>query len=1214
MADRGEWSATDNDLSSDFGTSFMNSSEMDYLGCGDDFDIFKYINEDLHQSADVCDPSLAQQDAQEFHSQSEVVAAAVPSILVKEEPGVGFSACPQAQSSLGTQPADMGGTQISQSALRSLLESQSVTGASVSSQHGVLVNSGSVGGIVIDSQLDPSVLGFPSVASQLTPEPQPALQSEASITNSAQQMDVNEQLLQAVTRLQNQMLQEQKQKQLQLVLQLCQQKQQNSNQQQLQQVVNVSELAQGAQSNATTDQTINKSQLKLILKQPLTTVPSTPASSQLSLNTAQVPPVQVAPAKVQLVNSQPVQVQASPASSAQNIGQVSVQQLQQLLMGGQVVSVPSNTNVSTTTSTAINANVTIGAHTANSPSSPATIPSHSSSPVQTLVTNGNTIFTTTSIPVQVGGDKIPIDRLNVSPEPRIKGEKRTPHNAIEKRYRLSINDKIGELKDLVAGGDTKLSKSAILKKAIDRINYLQNSNHRLRQENTVLKTALKRQNIEMLLKNGENIDVSMIALSPPSSDGSSPRTSHGLSDSSAPSSPVAFDDMGEVISEERTSFVLTQSISDRARLALCVFMFGILAFNPFNFLFGSRLHGTADTSAHAGRTLLQSSPDSQQGWDVTWLWPTMALWMLNALLVGVVLAKLLVFGEPITQKNTSAHVSYWRHRRQAEVDIERGDYSSAGQQLRHSLQALGRPLPASFSDTISGILWQLFRQFLHRLYLGRWLAARAGGLRSSKIQPAEVKESARDAALAYHMLNQLHLTGHQKGSALWGLNLALCAVNMGETAKETIPRWLLAEIYATSALQAKAALPDWLQFVARYFLSRARRVCARDGDQVPPSIQWLLHPEGHNFFVLSKPVDTSSPSILSSSNSKVDPLARVTQAFREHLLEKSMFSLVAPQEPYGKPKPSEAMQYTQMLQACTCLSGHRTSSTAFYSISSSPDIDEVARWWAAVVSVAFYWLTGDDENAARSYPVLDVFPPALQSSDDPLPRAVYLAYKARKVVVLQPDLNRARSILRHCDRSGRLLRESLKLIYPEEERNTIKSIQLLLCDWLLTTRTELWEMSRVGDKGEQQASQVELIAFQQDLGSLRKLSQMSKAALPKVFLHEATARMMAGANPARTQQLLDRSIRRRVKRSNSTTGESSSDSEVADREQASALLMAGRHLPDPMLKGSQERADLVHKASHMYDLLGDQRSVQACHKVLQDFDVSAPKSEIQIQC
>ena len=31
----------------------------------------------------------------------------------------------------------------------------------------------------------------------------------------------------------------------------------------------------------------------------------------------------------------------------------------------------------------------------------------------------------------------------------------------------------------------------------------------------------------------------------------------------------------------------------------------------------------------------------------------------------------------------------------------------------------------------------------------------------------------------------------------------------------------------------------------------------------------------------------------------VDPLAKVTQAFREHLLEKSLFSLVAPHDPFG---------------------------------------------------------------------------------------------------------------------------------------------------------------------------------------------------------------------------------------------------------------------------------------------------------------------------
>ena len=44
-------------------------------------------------------------------------------------------------------------------------------------------------------------------------------------------------------------------------------------------------------------------------------------------------------------------------------------------------------------------------------------------------------------------------------------------------------------------------------------------------------------------------------------------------------------------------------------------------------------------------------------------------------------------------------------------------------------------------------------------------------------------------------------------------------------------------------------------------------------------------------------------------------------------------------------------------------------------------IDEVSRWWAAVVSVAYYWLLGDDENAARHYGILDTFPKKLQASE-----------------------------------------------------------------------------------------------------------------------------------------------------------------------------------------------------------------------------------------
>ena len=45
------------------------------------------------------------------------------------------------------------------------------------------------------------------------------------------------------------------------------------------------------------------------------------------------------------------------------------------------------------------------------------------------------------------------------------------------------------------------------------------------------------------------------------------------------------------------------------------------------------------------------------------------------------------------------------------------------------------------------------------------------------------------------------------------------------------------------------------------------------------------------------------------------------------------------------------------------------------------EMDESSAWWAAVVSVAVYWLIGDDENAERSFPMVDSFPKKLQHSE-----------------------------------------------------------------------------------------------------------------------------------------------------------------------------------------------------------------------------------------
>lgn len=168
-----------------------------------------------------------------------------------------------------------------------------------------------------------------------------------------------------------------------------------------------------------------------------------------------------------------------------------------------------------------------------------------------------------------------------------------------------------------------------------------------------------------------------------------------------------------------------------------------------------------------------------------------------------------------------------------------GDFAQGAQHLRTALAALGRPLPASHGDLTCSLLWTLLRHLLQRLWVGRWLAARAGGLRRDPPPADHVRQSARDAAMAYHRLHQLHLTGtaphragvghgtpcpvppsppvptgKQAGGHLVAINLALSAVNLAECAGDAVSVAALAEIYVAAALRIKASLHRCFHFLA----------------------------------------------------------------------------------------------------------------------------------------------------------------------------------------------------------------------------------------------------------------------------------------------------------------------------------------------------------------------------------------------------------------
>lgn len=132
--------------------------------------------------------------------------------------------------------------------------------------------------------------------------------------------------------------------------------------------------------------------------------------------------------------------------------------------------------------------------------------------------------------------------------------------------------------------------------------------------------------------------------------------------------------------------------------------------------------------------------------------------------------------------------------------------------------------------------------------------------------------------------------------------------------------------------------------------------------------------------------------------------------------------------------------------------------------------------------------------------------------------------------------------------------------------------------------------------GMHHASPLELRGFQQDLSSLRKLSQTFKPALRRVFLHEATARLMAGASPTRTHQLLDRSLRRRVTNPMPKDGET--ETHPGRREHAEALLLACRYLPPSFLSAPGQRVGMLAEAAHTLEKIGDKRTLHDCQQMI----------------
>ncbi|XP_074596146.1 sterol regulatory element binding protein isoform X2 [Brevipalpus obovatus] len=735
------------------------------------------------------------------------------------------------------------------------------------------------------------------------------------------------------------------------------------------------------------------------------------------------------------------------------------------------------------------------------------------------------------------------------------------HNAIERRYRSSINDKITELKNIVVGSDAKLNKSAVLRKAIEFIHHLQSTNNKLKQENLSLKLALAdggktKVGLTMPISDSPNI-------TPPISDCSSSSAlspdQSGLGSPSEPGSPIVW-------------------ASDGSRMLLCVFVIGILAFNPFSCLLDtSDLKSSAgDSYSGSGRSILGIWADNPMSWTevFSYYWKPVAIWMFNLVLCFFTLRRAL-HHYPV---NSNEQRKYWIYLAQANNDLQKGNLKSAQTNFEIVLETVRKTtLPRSLLGKIVATAWQSLRFWLHFFMVGRL------------VETADDAATRSDRSLVCFIhckLNAIDLVLHEGKFSISGFYHALSAVNEAHSMNEPGP---LISSYILAALRFKIIS----NLYARYFLRRAVSYNKSRGVD-----HYLLTPIGRNFFNKSRhewKYTIDKPSIFVKTPEKiVDPFTYNSRHYRRYLIKKSILTMINPRigvktgsEEKGNENQGEGAKKT------------KTESISLLAIieelakNSKQCGDEISYWWSSVIKLAYFWFIGDEKSAQTTNLSL---PETLRNNS--LALALLLAGKMKRLIhTRNPSENRI--LMNLLDRASYELWRSIEVNENQKAKNDcnqhiIEAFQLLCCDWLLSTRFRLWETHMMRN-GSQNRSQHHIKGFRKDLSTLRYLAQIILSSRTKLYLYEGAYRLICGSNPLLTQNLLERALRKRRQNGLSIICANAEDayplSMNEQKDIANALISLGKNLPPQCFSCSGEKEGYVKEADAMMRHRGEQKNL-----------------------
>ncbi|XP_017470725.1 PREDICTED: sterol regulatory element-binding protein 2 isoform X2 [Rhagoletis zephyria] len=618
-------------------------------------------------------------------------------------------------------------------------------------------------------------------------------------------------------------------------------------------------------------------------------------------------------------------------------------------------------------------------------------------------------------------NKIPINRI----QPKKKEVKRSAHNAIERRYRTSINEKISELKSLIIGESAKLNKSAILRKSIDKIRDLQQQNSEMRIEiqrlqnellnqssckvksllNSTFNGKTKRINIDCVNKNSKNIfrdevlpPNNKIIITPPCSDESNSSQSPTHSDISLPYSPSEASTASINSCKIKRVSTAIRDVSN-SRLTLCVFIFAFIAINPFRILLSNSSNTFGFYEVDDGidgvtqrRVLNIKDGNVNNFFMLQNICYSISLWIINSFIVLACLIKIVRYVDPL---RGPIPADFWKRKEYGDELFNKGDVEGAYSEYLSCLKGLGIMIPTGTPEFLLLSTWQLMRLFSYRLITGGKILHKYDTDITLKTQGENKIMSARHLALFFNRLNQLHFTSKRIQEN--GLTISLYALDMTLAAYSALTYEELVTIYLTSALRVKENYSKLLKFFIRYWIKKAKKEWFKYDEDVKKH-NWIFTSFGLQYiFEHDIHLSKTDENVFVEFPMSIDPLSNLLKSYQKHLLHQAIQCLVGYKSKICEQKKAsiKVCEMSNRYGDDTMASNAMTFITLLRDSFRAAQNNEKIEWWANVLEVSVFWLLGEDLKAKESYERAKALPPALESNNDSMPKALHLAMQAK---------------------------------------------------------------------------------------------------------------------------------------------------------------------------------------------------------------------------